>query len=61
MARGEVDAGFVYTRDVRALGDRVRQGFAAPLKTPITYPLALIKDRANAADAKRFVAFIRPP
>lgn len=61
VARGEVDAGFVYSSDVNAGGDRVRQAFAVPLKTPITYPLAVIKDSANAAEAKRFVAFVRSP
>lgn len=61
VARGEVDAGFVYASDVRAGGERVRQAFAVPLKTPITYPLAVIKDSANAAEARRFVAFVRSP
>jgi len=61
VARGEVDAAFVYSSDLQAAAGKVRQAFVVPLKSPITYPLAVIKDSRRATDATRFVAFVRSP
>ncbi|MGY8562992.1 molybdate ABC transporter substrate-binding protein [Paracidovorax citrulli] len=61
VARGEVDAAFVYSSDLQAADGRVRQAFVVPLKAPIAYPLAVIKDTRHAAEARRFVAFVRSP
>ncbi|WP_229632225.1 molybdate ABC transporter substrate-binding protein [Pseudoduganella violaceinigra] len=58
IARGEVDAGFVYQTDVAAQVDKVRSVLAVPTAAPITYPLAVIKDAPNAAGARGFVQFI---
>ena len=58
VARGEVDAGFVYASDYQATPGRVVRAFDVPLKTPINYPVAVIKDSARAAEARRFVAFV---
>jgi len=61
VARGEVDAAFVYSSDLKAADGKVRQAFVVPLKAPITYPLAVLKDTRHAAEARRFVAFVRSP
>lgn len=61
VARGEVDAGFVYASDYQATPGRVVRAFDVPLKTPINYPVAVIKDSARAAEARRFVAFVVSP
>ncbi|AOA72359.1 molybdate ABC transporter substrate-binding protein [Stenotrophomonas rhizophila] len=61
VARGEVDAGFVYASDYQAMPGRVVRAFDVPLKTPINYPVAVIKDSARAAEARRFVAFVVSP
>lgn len=61
VARGEVDAGFVYASDYQAMPGRVVRAFDVPLKTPINYPVSVIKDSARAAEARRFVAFVVSP
>lgn len=61
VARGEVDAGFVYASDYQATPGRVVRAFDVPLKTPIKYPVAVIKDSARAAEARHFVAFVVSP
>lgn len=61
VARGEVDAGFVYASDYKAMPGRVVRAFDVPLNTPITYPLAVIKSSARAAEGRRFVAFVMSP
>ncbi|HDS1130905.1 TPA: molybdate ABC transporter substrate-binding protein [Stenotrophomonas maltophilia] len=59
VARGEVDAGFVYATDAQAMPDRVRRVFAVPVAGRIAYPLAVTKASAQPAEAKRFTAFVR--
>jgi len=61
VARGEVDAGFVYATDAQAAGTRVVRAFEVPVQGGINYPLALVKQGANTADAQRFIAFVRAP
>ncbi|EPG2419594.1 molybdate ABC transporter substrate-binding protein [Stenotrophomonas maltophilia] len=59
VARGEVDAGFVYATDAQAMPDRVRRAFAVPVVGRIAYPMAVTKASAQPAEAKRFTAFVR--
>ena len=59
VARGEVDAGFVYATDAQAMPERVRRAFAVPVSGRIAYPLAVTKASAQPAEAKRFTAFVR--
>ncbi len=56
---GNVDAGIVYTTDVKA-SDKVtvRLTAAENLHSPIVYPLAVIKNSRNPAVAKMFVEFL---
>lgn len=61
VARGEVDAGFVYNTDAALLKDKVTVVFEVPLAEPVLYPVARIKGSANADEAARFVAFIVSP
>jgi len=56
VARGEVDAGFVYTTDaLRA--DRVKEAFRPAEDTyrPVTYPVAVVKDARQPALARALI------
>jgi len=61
VARGEVDAGFVYATDAAIMADKVRVLFAAPTPAPILYPIAALKGSNDAATAKKFVRFVASP
>jgi len=58
IARGEVEAGLVYQTDVASQAEKVRIAMVVPTTTPITYPLAVIKDAPNPAGARGFADFI---
>jgi len=57
VARGEVDAGVVYSSDVRAAGDRVRIVATAPEDShdPILYPIAVVRSSGRQEAAKAFI------
>jgi molybdate transport system substrate-binding protein len=61
VARGEVDAGFVYATDARQAAAKVRTAFDVPLQKPILYPVAVVKGNGNERAARRFVAFVQSP
>ncbi|MFG6466212.1 molybdate ABC transporter substrate-binding protein [Roseateles sp. BYS87W] len=58
VARGEVDAGFVYRTDAAMAGTKVRMATPVGGHTPITYPAAVVADSRQAALARDFVAFL---
>lgn len=58
VARGEVDAGFVYATDARDAGAKVRTAFAVTLDWPIAYPMALARHSRQAAEGRRFMAHV---
>jgi molybdate transport system substrate-binding protein len=60
VARGEVDAGFVYATDVPAAGPRVRAAFRPGEETypPVVYPVAVVTGSRQAAAARAFVELL---
>lgn len=58
VARGEVDAGFVYRTDALMEKDKTRIAFAVPTSTPVSYPIAQVASSRNAALGKEFIAFV---
>lgn len=61
VARGEVDAGFVYRTDALVKKDDTRVAFAVPTTSPVTYPIAQLAASKQAAAAQSFIAFVRGP
>lgn len=58
VARGEVEAGFVYRTDAGIAKDKVRVAATVGGHTPITYPAAVVADSRQPALARDFVAFL---
>ena len=61
VARGEVDAGFVYATDALVMKDKVKVALPVPTETPVLYPIAAIRAAPNAAGAARFLAYALAP
>lgn len=61
VARGEVDAGFVYATDAAIMPDKVKVAFDVPLDMPIAYPIAQLAASTNGAEAKRFINYVVSP
>jgi molybdate transport system substrate-binding protein len=59
VARGEVDAGFVYRTDALIEPEKTRIVLTVPTTTPVTYPIARIASSKNAGLASEFIAFVR--
>lgn len=58
VARGEVDVGFVYASDAAQFRGKVTVSYHVPAQTPVTYPIAVIKNGGHADAARRFVALV---
>jgi molybdate transport system substrate-binding protein len=58
VARGEVEAGFVYRTDAEAARGKVRVVLTASGHAPIRYPAAVVADSRQAALAREFHAFL---
>ena len=61
VARGEVDAGFVYATDAALMPGKVKVAFEVPLAVAIRYPIAPTTDSGNAVEATRFIAYVMSP
>ena len=61
VARGEVDAGFVYRSDAALGGDKVRVVLEASGHTPVSYPAIVVSDSRHKALARDFIAFLSTP
>ncbi|RYH70486.1 MAG: molybdate ABC transporter substrate-binding protein [Alcaligenaceae bacterium] len=59
VARGEVDAGFVYRTDATVEREKTRIAFAVPTTTPVSYPIAVVSATKNQAASQRFLSFVR--
>ncbi len=60
VARGEVDAGFVYTTDAAIRGTRVKEAFRPAEETyrPVVYPVAVVAGSKHAALAAAFIELL---
>jgi len=58
VARGEVDAGFVYATDAMSQKNKVRVVATLEGHQPILYPIALLKNSKNKKVAQEFLDFI---
>ena len=61
VARGEVDAAFVYATDAAQFKDKVHLALTVPLSVAVRYPVAPVKASANLAEARRFIDYLRSP
>lgn len=59
VARGEVDAAFVYRTDAIAAVNRAKIALVSKTETPVLYPAAVVKSSGNAEGATAFVKFLR--
>lgn len=61
VARADVEAGFVYTTDVAAAGERVRVVQTLETAIPIRYPAHVVAASKQVVLARDFVAWLRGP
>ena len=59
VARGEVDAGFVYRTDALVDPGKTRIVFTVATATPVSYPIAQVAASRDAQGARDFIAFVR--
>jgi molybdate transport system substrate-binding protein len=57
VARGEVEAGFVYSTDIPVRAGQITEAFRPAEDTyrPVTYPVAVVKDSRQPALARAFI------
>ena len=61
VARGEVEAGFVYSTDAAIMKDKVKVVATIPTETAITYPVAAVNASPNPEAARKWLAFLMTP
>lgn len=58
VARGEVDAGFVYATDARQMADKVDVALVADGHDPVSYPVAVAVTGNNPKAGREFLNFV---
>lgn len=61
VARGEVEAGFVYATDAAIMKDKVKVAATVPTETPVTYPIAVVTTSLQPQAARAFLDFLGTP
>lgn len=61
IARGEVDAGFIFATDAISAASKIDVVAEIPTGTKVSYPIALVERSKGNADAKAFAAFVLSP
>ena len=61
VARGEVDAGFVYATDARQMADKVDVVMVVGGHEPVTYPIAVALTGSNPKMGQAFIDFVLSP
>lgn len=61
VARGEVDAGFVFATDAAVMPDKVKVAVRIPSDTPATYPIAVTSGTRQKELADQFLAHVLSP
>ncbi|MCA1322533.1 molybdate ABC transporter substrate-binding protein [Herbaspirillum sp. alder98] len=61
VARGEVDAGFVFATDAAVMPDKVKVAVRIPSDAPATYPIALTAGSQQKELAAKFVSHVLSP
>lgn len=59
VARGEVDAGFVYRSDAQRLPAQLRVAWVATGHAPIRYPVAVVRHSTQLAQAQAFIDYLQ--
>jgi molybdate transport system substrate-binding protein len=58
VARGEVEAGFVYRTDAFQMKDKVKIAFTVPTEVPVLYPVATLSGGPNTEAGRKFAEFV---
>ena len=61
VARGEVDAGFIYRTDAALGAGKVKIVLTTQGHTPVSYPVVVVSESRNKALARDFIAFLATP
>ena len=61
VARGEVEAGFVYRTDAALMAERVKVVLTPAGTMPVTYPVAVVSDSRQKPLAGEFADYLRSP